>query len=537
MFKRSGRRASPASAPVDEAPRVVVSVPRTEQPASYEFTGLLVDVPQLVVAMLALEESQAGAAAVGVLEQAAFTPSLVLRMEETVRAANFYQSGDLFQQVELARGRVEAGLAAPVGLAVASLHADGRLRERAVRRMAQFPMPVLVPFLVLRAADFVPQVREAARAVLANMLFDGPRRSLDAAAGMAAVLARRERAGFALAQVRGGIAAAPVAQIEQWLAVRGTPVPVRRMAADQATRLPLATVARLAGAEADPATRDRLAETAVRGALWTGRHEFIRALALSCSPDVRAIALAGLLRAGMAEEAAGFLADPSPKVRASARFAARRAGIDVLARYRDLAGGEHAVPGALLGLAEEAARTGAAELVRMIEPRLADPAPRMRAAAVTALQLLDAVDVDLISPLLADPASPVVRAAADALRSCVRSLDPGLLLGLLDEQGRATGARRAIYRLAREHSVALFLAAALSCVGGGDEKLCARAEADLRQLALPAGWPRRPPQLRIDPIEPGLVPDLPARLAAVREALDPEIGDAVAAIAGIAAAV
>jgi hypothetical protein len=534
MFRRLARRPVPAP-PTASAPSAPNPNAETDAPAARLSASPPASAAWLAAWLATMDHAEEDSAAAGLLKTVAFVPPLVLRLEQTVRHVSYYRSGEMYTRLERIREQIAQDPAAgPEVIALASLHADGRTRERAVRQIALSPPPVLVPFLVLRTADFVPQVREAARGALANVLFADPGRSLEAAAAMAAVLARRERSGFALAQVRAGLAASPTARIEQLLGRADLAVPVRRLAAEHAARVPPATLVRLAAAESDPWTRDRLAEAAVREALWTGRHEFIRTLTHSRSPDVRAIALAGLLRSGLPGEAAGFLDDPSPLVRASARFAARKAGIDVLARYRELATGDTATPGAVLGLAEEATRTRAGDIVALIEPRLAHPAPRMRASAVTALQLLDAATLERVAPLLADRSSPVVRAAASAVQDRAHRVDPEFLLALLADTGRAAGAPRAIYRLARSHSTVVFLAAALCCVADGDAKLAARAALDLRQLALPAGYPHRPPLLAYVGIEPAVIPDLPTRLAAVRSALDPEVGDAVAGFLGCA---
>jgi hypothetical protein len=55
-------------------------------------------------------------------------------------------------------------------LAIASLHADGHVREAAVARMGAHPQPAYVPFLAERAVDWVKPVREQALAGLRRML-------------------------------------------------------------------------------------------------------------------------------------------------------------------------------------------------------------------------------------------------------------------------------------------------------------------------------------------------------------------------------
>lgn len=47
-------------------------------------------------------------------------------------------------------------------LAISSLNEDGYLREKAVKRLAALQTPEVVPFLIYRLADWVPQVRQSA---------------------------------------------------------------------------------------------------------------------------------------------------------------------------------------------------------------------------------------------------------------------------------------------------------------------------------------------------------------------------------------
>lgn len=60
---------------------------------------------------------------------------------------------------------------APV-LAMASLHADGQVREAAVAGMAAHPRPEYAPFLAERAVDWAEPVREQALGALHRMLMN-----------------------------------------------------------------------------------------------------------------------------------------------------------------------------------------------------------------------------------------------------------------------------------------------------------------------------------------------------------------------------
>lgn len=433
--------------------------------------------------------------------------------------------------VDRARTRFEAaeGCLDPVVLAVVSMSADGWVRERAVAAMGTRPVPELVPFLVLRTVDWAGPVRERACAALALALHRDPG-YVHFAGPMAARLAGRSRAGFALSQVH---AVLPRLTDEQFARLLTGPQPMLRrlMAVQAGGRLRLPDLVKFALAESDPRTRDLLAEAAAREAVWSGRHEFLQRLAAARSADVRAIALAGLLRAGLADQAAEHLADVNAMVRATARFAARKAGIDVLERYLALLRGERVEPGGVLGLVEATVNSnaGGGAARELIEPHLTDAVPQVRAAAVAALRLLGAPVPGLIAPLLADPAPVVVRAAVAAVESAGARLEPSWLLELLADPARAAGARRALYRLCRRQHAAVKLAGALVAVAVEDPKLAERAARDLREITMPSGWPRRPSTLGLDLAGQDLVPDLQARVQRARPLLPPEVYDALVA--------
>src|ERR1700736_3253889 len=55
-------------------------------------------------------------------------------------------------------------------LGLCAMHPDGRVRERAVRALAQLANPQAIPFLLLRTADWVAQVSHPAREAIALLL-------------------------------------------------------------------------------------------------------------------------------------------------------------------------------------------------------------------------------------------------------------------------------------------------------------------------------------------------------------------------------
>lgn len=365
---------------------------------------------------------------------------------------------------------------APLGLALASCHPDGRVRERAVRRIAALltrgdAPAALVAFLALRTADWAAPVRERARGALAVLLDAHPARLLPHAVPTADALARRWHGGFARQQVLSVLTAAHGVRVLDELAGSGD-ARLRRFAvpvAVAAGRIRLRALAALAGTDPERRLRGSAAQAAVREAVWTEQFDVLRRLATSGDSDVRALALTGLVRAGRADEAVGHLGDPAPLVRATAREAARRTGAEPLAWYRAAAVADP-TPGVVRGLAE----TGRGADADLLVPLLAHPEPRIRAAAVRGLLAMDAVPVARVLPLLRDASGRVVREAAAALSARTGQLPPGLAESLLADTTRPA-VRRAGLRLLAEPDPVRRLLLLLRATADPDPRLSRRA--------------------------------------------------------------
>jgi hypothetical protein len=431
----------------------------------------------------------------------------------------------------------------PVGLALRSTHHDGRVREAAVAAILAGMRPELTPFLVLRTGDWVTQVRNPARAGLAVLLADDPAAYLPAMLPTAVRMQERLRGGFALAQVTAALLTAPPAV--RGRVVAGAVGRHRRFVFDLAVREGWLSASQLlSAAERDPDgwVRARAAETACRDAVWHRRPAILRRLAAARRPPARANAVTGLVRAGRAVDAVAFLDDRMPPVRAIARDAARRVGVDPLAHYREavaaaasaepagggppadgaaaagydrptlvalpaggaetapaavdaeltavaglapLAGGWVAVGGgsgveATLGAVEGLAEIGSPADARLLEPLLAHPDGRVRAAAVGARRRLGEVDVARAAVLLRDPHPAVVREAAGALLPFLDRL-PAELPGRLLADPRSA-VRLAGLRLLTAGPVAGRLRAGLLLAADPDAALARRAVADLTGL-------------------------------------------------------
>jgi hypothetical protein len=415
----------------------------------------------------AVREMDAAGQYVTALRCLAVRPRMVLRLDEAVRrTAPHGQRG-------IAGVRVEA--LSPLGVALASSHPDGRVREKAVGRLKELlgqrqPLIDLLPYLVVRTADWAGPVRDRARAALATLAHDDPMRLAPMAAPVTLLLGRRERGGFAQQQLLGAL-----------LSQSGTAVfdallasPDRRLrrfalrTALTSRRLPLRTLVAITKRDTDRHCRGLAAEAAVREAAWTERVDLLRQLAGSRYQEVRVVALVGLSRTGRAGEVTAYLGDPSALVRATAREAARRTGTDALTRYRDALSAPS--PGAIAGLAESGHRDDADSLTSL----LGHPAAAVRAAALRGLRVLDAVPAGRAVALLRDPSSKVIREATAALRTHIGQLPPGLGESLLADRERAV-VRRAGYRLLDEPDPVRRLRILLGTAADPDPRLAGMA--------------------------------------------------------------
>lgn len=432
----------------------------------------------------------------------------------------------------------------PLTLALASCDANGHTREAAVRRIVtrlaepQVP-PGLVVFLALRTADWVGPVRDRARGALAVLLHADPRRYVPLVVPVAELLARRERGDFVRQQAVAALTAVHGAAVLDELT--SAPEPRLRAFAVRtavaAGRLPLQRLAALATDDPERRCRVPAAQAAAREAVWSERLDVLRRLTTTVDRDVRALALTGMVRAGHPEEAARHLADPSPLVRATARDAARRTGVDALEWYRAAVAelvaqvparsrpaGEDAdrlagVPARARPVAEDApssrasgiaaagvvaglAECGRREDADRLAALLAHPQHRVRAAALRGLRTLDAVPVGDVVPLLHDRYAAVVREAAAALATRTGQLPAGLAESLLADTSRVAVSRAGI-RLLDERDPVRHLTALLRAAAGpepGVARSAADAAVRVIQQARPMTWDwRHGPYVPLDP--------------------------------------
>lgn len=431
----------------------------------------------LVEVLIEVDAAGDEAMARSALTLVAGVSGLVTQLDDHARQTPWY--GPYHESaMRRVQGRFSVATPRSVAMALASMHGNGRIREHAVAAIVDRPCPEVMPFLVLRTADWAKPVRHRARAGLALLLADDPGGYLPVVLPMALRLDARLRGSFAVTQVRAALLSAPV---EVWRDLLGSGGRrQRRFVFDIVLAqgwLRLADYVTCAETDSDVRIRVRAAEAACREAVWTRRHDVLRRLARSARAEVRVVALTGLVRAGQDSDVAAYLDDDAPLVRAVARDAARRLGIDCRKHYRTAVSAAEPALGAIVGLAE----TGSAADAPLLRPLLRNPQARVRAQTVRGLRLLGAVVVAEVLPLLRDPAPMVVREVTAALRPLAGALPPGLAWDLLEE-GRVE-LRRAGYRLLRGHGVNAHLRAALMLAIDPDPRLAERGKADVTRLA------------------------------------------------------
>ena len=367
----------------------------------------------------------------------------------------------------LAADDVLAGIAA-------SMSRDGRVREAAVKLLADLRAPAAAAALAVRTADWVPEVSSAARAAVSDRT--GP---ADAAAVIPVFLALgpRRRGRQAAAAYLTGIAAGPAATLA-----------ALADAEDRTCRV----WALQAQADRGLLTAEVLAARAVRDrdpvvALWCARALVGPAGVL---PTPAGLRLLGSARAGVRAFAAGhldddqftrqalqeLLLDRSGAVRSVARWRWRRQWGDSGPVYLSVLaspGMARQVAAALQGLDEDHADC----LPEAAVPFLAHRSPRVRHAAVQAAGRHASADgiLEHLVPLLLDSSAKV---AAAALRYVRGQAVPAGVLAALDAAGTARS-RRVALSIRQDAGTWNRVHADLAALGGQDLELAEAARTDL----------------------------------------------------------
>ncbi|GHG53893.1 HEAT repeat domain-containing protein [Streptomyces griseocarneus] len=334
-----------------------------------------------------------------------------IALDRGIRAESWGWSSDLPSMAWARAGEPPANEAS---LAVALCHPDGRVRQAALEHSAD--VPAVLPLVVVRCADWVPQVRDRARALLGTALPSAPTRTVAVLAAVILRVARRRHGAYARELLVGTLRGAEGGPAEILLVSRDrlTRRLGHRIAIDRG-RLSPARLAHIAATDGDVVVQDLCADAALAavGSEDAGYAEVVRPLLGSRHPRVRAAGVTALHRAGRAEEATAHLADRSGLVRACARWVVRQHGIDPQAHYRRICAGpaKEVSRGAAAGLGE----CGTKEDADLLRTLAAHPDGRVRARAVAALHALGAAEPEFLRPLIDDPSAAVAREATTAL--------------------------------------------------------------------------------------------------------------------------
>ncbi|MEJ2857220.1 MULTISPECIES: hypothetical protein [unclassified Saccharothrix] len=420
--------------------------------------------------------------------------------------------------------RLAAGQAGPLDLLLAACHPNGYVREAVVTALGERDDVTALPMLALRAADWVPEVRDRARRVCAGMLDRAPAEAVTALAPVALALRARQEGRWLAETVENVLRAGPAAALTAALASEDRHT--RRLAhtiALDTGRLDVERLVRTARTDPDLPIRVLCAEAAIRS---TGDPEVARRLLTSRTASIRAEAVRALAAAGDTDPADRALADRSALVRATAQVALRRAGTDPATRYRALLDQQRPPrPAVIAGLAEtgtrtastaraetaaransadsaacaeagaransadsaarveagaraDSAETGACADSAALRPWLSHPSSRGRAETVRGLRHLGDTPRDLLLPLLTDPVGSVTRQVVLSLLDQADTLDERSLRALL-HRPHPTHVQRAAYRLLCAHGVWTRISVDLHLIGGPEHALRATARADL----------------------------------------------------------
>lgn len=327
--------------------------------------------------------------------------------------------------------------------AVTSLHVDGRIRQRAARVLSRLDGPVPVTALAVRLLDHVPQVRDEALVGLRGVLGLG-----SAEAVLDVLLAGRGRlhAPTALASVEEVLLerVAPHDLVSALL--DGDRRDVRRWALTRGhDRFTSSELLQVVATDPDQWLR----AAAARRLLDVADPAQLQALLVARSVEARLVALTRLPDAALSHDTLStLLVDRAPRVRAQARWRARRRGLDVAHWYREMIGVPALTGRVLAAVLDGLVASGGVEDVDLFLGHLGHRLPRVRSAAIVGVTTHAPHDlaVRTLGGVLLDPSPRVSSAAARAL---IRVRAP---LSVAEPAWASTQpwSRRAAWRVARE---------------------------------------------------------------------------------------
>ncbi|GAA1287254.1 HEAT repeat domain-containing protein [Saccharothrix xinjiangensis] len=413
---------------------------------------------------------------------------------------------------DTAARRLAAGHAGPLETLLAACHPDGFVREAAVAALDERDEAGALPVLALRAADWVPEVRDRARRACGRQLDRAPGEAITSLAPVALALRARQGGRWLAGVVDDVLRDGPPEALAAALAAGDRRT--RRLAHTvglDAGRLDVDRLVRAAKTDADLPIRVMCADAAIRAAKAVGDHDVPRQLLASGTAAVRAEAVRALAAAGEVDPATGALTDRSALVRATAQALVRRAGTDPATRYRALLAGRPPRPPVIAGLGETGTRSDTAALV----PCLAHPSSRGRVEAVRALRRLGHTCPEPLLPLLTDPVSSVTRQVVLSLLRQPGTPDEHHLRPLL-HRSHPPHVQWAAYRLLRAQGTWTRISVDLELVNDPGHVVHANARADL------ANWLAQDAATSYSTPSGPRADELSALLARARPVLGPE---------------
>lgn len=349
-------------------------------------------------------------------------PSDLRRLDQEIRVRWFYSSWAPAMKPKDV-GKLVMKFDYPLAAAaISSMHRSGFIREEAVRRLAGIRTGEELPFLLIRSADWVEQVRKAATQAIRErlvgdyvptfvdnlVLLEGESFEIGRATHLSPAIEGFLNSSEALSQLLRGLKHVD----------RG----VRRAAARRALGSGQAALTLLDSAltQDDVVVAQGVARSAIEEVSDEDRESLLKRLFDHPFGRIRQIALMARLRffPESSEVLERALFDRQAGVRDIARSALAKEGIDVAQRYKEALTEKPYI--ALLGLGE----SGASADAQLAVPFIDSDQTKIRRAAARAISLLDPVGhKDALLQTFNDSSPGVSRAATQGLE---RARPPGI---------------------------------------------------------------------------------------------------------------